>query len=336
LKKNQLQVVVRAVRQLTPRIREYVLGRSDGAPLPAYEAGAHIELYFSVYGEPVVRHYSLVGGVASQPDDPGVYRIAVQHSGRPRGSAFMHEHFALGSTLCISRPKNNFALNSFAPGRQGGKTLLVAAGIGITPIVTMLRSLVHLQRDFEVLYVGRSEVEMAYLQDVQHLANLAGKKLHVHFSRQQNSRFDVHSLLAAQPATPVPTCVYVCGPASLVQSMRAAAAALEWEAGRVVSELFTPAPTGDETPFELHLEKSGLTLKVGQHTSILEAMAAAGLQPLFDCRRGECGVCPLPVLAFDDVLQHRDAYLSDEEKASGNTMCICVSRIRGSRLVLNA
>lgn len=328
--------MVRALRQLTPRIREYVLGRSDGAPLPAYEAGAHIELYFSVDGEPAVRHYSLVGGVASQSDGPGVYRVAVRHSGRSRGSAFMHEHLALGSTLRISHPKNNFALNSFAPGRHGCKTLLVAGGIGITPIVAMLRSLVHLQRDFEVLYVGRSEVEMAYLQDVQHLANQAGKRLHVHFSIQKNSRFDLHALLAVQPAKPVPTCIYVCGPASLVQSTRAAAAALEWEAGRVVSELFTPAPTGDETPFELRLEKSGLTLQVGQHTSILEAMAAAGLQPLFDCRRGECGVCPLPVLAFDGMLHHRDAYLSDEEKALGDTLCICVSRVCGSRLVLNA
>jgi vanillate O-demethylase ferredoxin subunit len=150
---------------------------------------------------------------------------------------------------------------------------------------------------------------------------------------QGSQRPDLQALLATQPPG---TTAYVCGPASMIDSTHQAAAALGWATGRVRSEPFTPPPTGEEVPFELELKKSGLTLQIGQHTSILETMAAAGLHPLFDCRRGECGLCPLPVLHADGPLQHRDSYLSSDEQASGQSLCICVSRVRGPRLVLNA
>ena len=321
MQKNQLEVVVQSVRTLTGKVLEYTLTRADGTPLPKYEAGAHIELYLELKDGPVTRHYSLVGGSAQ-----GNYCIAVLRSTRQRGSAWLHAHAIVGTRLMVSRPKNHFLLD-----RRSSKSLLIAGGIGITPVLSLLRSLVLRSRAFELLYAGHDEPNMAYLPEVR---QLAGERARIHFTGLQGSqRPDLQDLLAAQPPDAT---VYVCGPASMIKSTYQAAAALGWAKDRVRSELFTPPPTGDEVPFVLDLKKSGLRLQVGQHTSILEAMTAAGLHPLFDCRRGECGLCPLPVLQADGPLEHRDTYLSGDEKASGQSLCICVSRVRGPRLVLDA
>ncbi len=144
---------------------------------------------------------------------------------------------------------------------------------------------------------------------------------------------DLHALLAGQPEG---TAAYMCGPASMIDDAKQAAAALGWDAGRICGELFTPPPGGEKVGFQLQLKGTGLSLQVGRHSSILEAMTAAGLHPLFGCGRGEYGLCPLPVVEAEGSLQHRARYLSDEEKAVGGSVCICVSRVRGPRLMLDA
>lgn len=324
--KEYLGVVVREVTQLTPRVREYLLVSTDGSPLPACEAGAHIELLIApqAIGR-TVRHYSLTGGTGSVDDSRMAYRIAVQREDRPRGSAFIHDTFAVGTQLAISPPKNEFRLD-----HRDGKSLLIAGGIGITPVFAMLRSLLRRKRNFEIAYTGRSRSEMAYVDAVE---RLAGDRAHIHCNDAAGNILDLKALLAAQPAN---TKAYICGPSGLIEAARATAAALGWEPQRVRSELFTPPPTGDEVAFDVVLAQSGRTVHVGPHTSILDALKSAGMHPLFDCRRGECGLCPLPVREADGPIVHRDRYLSSEEKASGSTLCICVSRLQGSRLVLDA
>lgn len=323
---DKVQLVVSAVRQLGPRVRELLLKAPDGSPLPAWEAGAHVELRFDAGDGALVRHYSLVGGDGNDDDGRGAWRIAVQRAERARGSAHLHEHVAVGTRLEASHPRNDFRLD-----RRDGKSLLIAGGIGITPILAMARSLARRRRDFEVVYAGRSRHEMAYAADLE---QLAGARVRIHDAdRHGGARVDLNTLLAAQPAR---TTAYVCGPASMIEDCRKAAAASGWDAARVRSELFTPPPTGDEVGFELVLATSGRTIRVGPHSSILEAMTAAGLHPLYGCGRGECGLCPLPVLEADGPLQHRDTYLSGDEKAAGNSLCICVSRVSGPRLVLAA
>lgn len=324
-KKEYLDVVVREVRQLTPRIREYLLVASGGGPLPVYEAGAHIELLINPLeiGQ-TVRHYSLIGGTASADDGRIAYRIAVQREDRSRGSAHIHDSFAAGTHLLISPPKNHFRLD-----HRDSKSLLIAGGIGITPIISMMRSLVRRNRNVEIAYSGRSRSDMAYADEVM---RLGGSKAHIFCNDNSGGLLDLKTLLAAQPEG----CkVYVCGPAGLITATREAAAILCWDAQRVRNELFTPAPTGDEVAFDVVLRQSGQTIRVGPNTTILDAMQSAGLHPLYDCRRGECGLCPLPVLEADGPIIHRDSYLSAEEKASGGTLCICVSRLKGSRLVLD-
>lgn len=322
--KNRVNVTVNAVRQLTPRVREYQLAASDGSPLPAADAGAHVALHLQTEDGPLIRHYSLVS--TSLGEERGIYRIAVQRENRPRGSAWVHAHLAVGTRLEASHPLNHFPLD-----RRDPDTLLIAGGIGITPIVSMARSLAARHKQFQLAYTGRSAPDMAYLDDVRQLTD---GQAHIHINDQQGGQpLNVSALLAAQPEG---TCVYVCGPSTLIEATRHAAVTLGWAPGRVRSELFTPPPTGDEVGFELVLQASGRTLAVGPNQSILEAMTAAGLHPLFDCGRGECGLCPVTVLAAEGPLQHRDRYLSEAERASGDSLCICVSRVRGPRLVLDA
>lgn len=325
VQRRHLEVVVKGIRQLTPRVREYLLSSANGIVLPAFQPGAHIELHtVSPDSGPIVRHYSLVGGAGLWDDSPDTYRIAVQREDRRRGSAHIHDTFSIGTTLQVSQPKNNFPLDP-----RDAKSLLIAGGIGITPLLSMLRSLVRRHRDFELVYAGRAAADLAYLDDVQRLAGRHGR---IHQSGGSN-HLNIGALLLTQPSG---TTVYVCGPAPMADATRHAAAALGWADTRVRSELFTSGPTGDEVPFEVELRLSKRRIQVGRDTTILDALEAAGVHPLHDCRRGECGLCPMTVLEADGPIQHRDSYLSEEERVSQQTLCICVSRIKGSRLVLNA
>jgi vanillate O-demethylase ferredoxin subunit len=327
LAKNNLNVVVAGIRQLTPRIREYLLRSQDGGALPPFEPGAHVELHTeSPVSGPIVRHYSLIGGAGNWDDTPDIYRIAVQREDRQRGSAHIHDTFAIGTTLQVSHPKNHFPLD-----RRDSKSLLIAGGIGITPILSMLRSLVRRGRNFEMVYSGRVAADMAYRQDVLRLG-AGNARIHVSGADSKNL-LDLRALLASQPEG---ANVYVCGPAPMVKAAEQAAQELGWDPSRIRNELFSSGPGVDDVAFDVELKASGRRIHVGRDTSILDALTAAGVHVLSDCRRGECGLCPLDVLDNDGQLVHRDRYLDEEERASGKTLCICVSRTTGSRLVLDA
>ena len=325
MSRGNFEVAVAAVRQLTPRVREFLLRSVDGKPLPDYSAGAHVAVH-TVSSERglIVRHYSLVGGSQTQDDPRNTYRIAVQREDHARGSAHIHATFEVGTRLQIGPPVNNFPLD-----RRDAQVLLVAGGIGITPIFPMARSLARRHRPFRVFYAGRNAEGMAYRDE---LGRLAGEQAHFHYSDSQGQP-DLEALLRGQPEG---TNVYVCGPARMIDATHAAAARLGWPAGRVRSEMFGAGISGVATPFDVRLARSGRTVRIGADVSILDALMAEGVPVLWDCRRGECGLCPLSVVSSDGPLQHHDRYLSDEEKASGETLCTCVSRTRGSELVLDA
>lgn len=326
MRQHLIDVIVRQVRPLTPRVSEYVLGTPDGEKLPAYEAGAHIEIHFALPDSgPMVRHYSLIGGRLLADDAPDTFRIAIQREDRRRGSAFLHQHLQVGTHVQVSAPLNNFPID-----RRGSKSLLIAGGIGITPIMAMLRSVSHRSAPFALIYAGRSVLDMAYHDEAMALAGEHGR---IHLGGAVGGRLDFLALLSTQPPA---TIAYVCGPSSMVDAVRRAAQQLAWDPQRVRSELFTAGPSGDEVAFDVDLVKSGRRVHVGRDTTILDALMAAGMHPLHDCRRGECGLCPITVVESDGPITHRDRYLSGEERASQRTLCICVSRIQGSRLVLDA
>lgn len=327
MRDHLFEVIVTQVRQLTPRIREYLLADPEGRALPEYAPGAHLELHtVSDVSGPIIRHYSLVGGQMLVDDAADTYRIAVQREDRARGSAHIHDMFEVGTRLRVSRPRNNFPL-----AHTDSHSLLIAGGIGITPILSMLRSLVRRRRSFQMVYSGRTAEDQAYREDI---AALGGEAVRMHLSgNPPTDHVDLKSLLATQPAG---TTVYACGPQPMIAAIYAAAKALGWNPERVRSELFTVGPTGDEQPFQVELARTGRSITVGRDTTILDALTAAGVDTLSDCRRGECGLCPITVLDADGELQHRDRYLSDAARASGKTLCICVSRLKGERLVLDA
>lgn len=322
-----LDVRVAAVRAMTPRINEYLLTSCSGDPLPRYEPGAHIELHLQspALGR-FVRHYSLVGGVDDQ-NDPSVYfRIAVQRESDRRGSAHIHQALRVGSELQVSWPKNNFVL-----GRNDAHVLLIAGGIGITPIFSMLRSVAYRHQPFHFVYSGRTVESMAYLDTAM---ALAGERGTLHLSGEPAiDHLDLVQLLAAQPKG---VSVYVCGPPGLVNATYAAAQKVGLGSDQVRSEHFGALRGDGDCAFEVMFARSGNVITVAPDTSLLDAAQAAGISLLSDCRRGECGLCPLPVLSADSPIEHRDRYLSEEEKAASKTLCLCVSRLKGGRLVLDA
>jgi ferredoxin-NADP reductase len=321
-------VEVARVRQLTERVREYLLKSVDGCALPEYGPGAHVAVHtVSPARGLIVRHYSLVGGDDREDDTRDTYRIAVQREAGARGSAHIHEHFAPGVRIEIGPPVNDFPLD-----RRAQRVLLIAGGIGITPIFAMARSLARRRRPFEVVYAGREPSAMAYREALASVARSAGASAQLHYS-DDAGQLDIAALLVRQPDG---TQVYVCGPGPMVEATHTAGRALAWDPARVRSENFGVAQSDAAHAFDVRLARTGRTIHVSEDASILDALNAAGVPVLWDCRRGECGLCPLQVLSSDGPLEHRDHYLSPEERAAGDTMCICVSRTSGRELVLDA
>lgn len=316
-------VKVVQIRQLTPRVREYLLTSANGTALPAWTAGAHIALHLtSPIRGLVVRHYSLIGGGELQNDSPNTYRIAVQREEHGFGSNLIHETFKAGSALRIGPPVNSFALD-----RSASKVLLLAGGIGITPLVPMARSLLRRKRSFQMVYSGRSLDQMAYAQALQ---EMCGEAMQLQCS-DTDGTLDIKKLLAEQASD---TQAYVCGPTPFINAAIDAAKSLKWEDGRLRSEAFISSVLAGDKPFKVSLQRSGCDVEVRGDESLLDALSNARIPVFWDCRKGECGLCATKVVSYDGELQHRDRYLTDEEKQQGQSMCLCVSRTNGKHLVL--
>lgn len=312
-----LRMRVGRIDALTPTIRRLLLVPVDGAQLPAFSAGAHIGLHVPIDGRMQRRAYSLVNA----PDHTGHYEIAVQLEASGSGGSRWVHALTTGAELEVSAPRNDFPLDAATE-----DALLIAGGIGITPILAMARTLKASGTRYALHYAARDAASMAYRTDV--LA-MPATTCWLDGGEPRNGM----PLAATIGAPQAGRHLYVCGPRPLIDAVLAQAAALGWPDTQVHSELFTAAQdtTGD-TGFEVLLKSSNLTLKVAAGTSILDAMIDAGLDPLYDCRRGDCGVCTTQVI--DGTPDHRDICLSGADRARGD-FCPCVSRARSSRLVLD-
>jgi ferredoxin-NADP reductase len=309
------RLLVRGLRLAADRVLELELADPAGEPLPEWEPGAHVDVLLA---DGLVRQYSLCG----DPADRSVWRLAVlrEEAGRG-GSAYVHTVLRPGDVVEVRGPRNNFPL---VPAEH---YLFVAGGIGITPILPMVARAAASGATFRVVYGGRSRVSMAFLGE------LAGYGDRVDVVPQdERGLLDVAGELAACPAG---TAVYCCGPEPLIAAVEAAGADLP--PGSLHRERFAAAPpTEDAEPgaeFEVELASSGEVLTVGPDQSVLEALEEAGVPVLSSCREGICGTCETGVLS--GTPEHRDLLLSDEEKAEGNTMLVCVSRACSRRLVLD-
>ena len=316
------------VRELNPLIRQIRLRRDDGGALPGYRAGAHLRVQVTLPdGGSDWRHYSLINlsTRSGATDAPTEYVIAVRREEAGRGgSRFIHERVQPGQQLTIEAPKNEFPLREHA-----GCAVLVAGGIGVTPLASMAAERIAAGAPVRMHYAGRSRELMAFLPE---LAELLGDALVPHVDAQAGAPLDVDALLDG--CAPHDN-LYVCGPKPMLDTLLAKTRSRGWTRERVHFEVFTaPVVEEGDHAFEVVLASSGRTLTVPAERSILDCLIDAGCDPLFDCRRGECGVCATPVL--EGEIDHRDYVLSERERREGNVMQICISRCKGKRLVLDA
>ena len=313
-----LALVIDGVRQLTPRIRGYSLRTADGSALPAIAAGANLDVPVQfVDGRVATRRYS----IASDPTRRDAWEIAVlREDNGSGGSAAVHGQFGVGLRLNTDLPGNDFPLHDDAR-----PAVLIAGGIGIAPIRAMAYALRSSGRDFRLHYAARSLREMAWADD---LAREFAPRLSRYFS-ETGPRLDVDALMRGAPADAL---VYVCGPARLIDAIRAAAER-HGAADRVRSERFAPQHRGSDAPITLELRRSGRRVIVRPEQTILEAIEAAGVDAPFSCRNGTCGTCATRVLC--GTPEHRDAALSDADRNVAGLMCICVSSSSTPELALD-
>ena len=315
-----LALRVDGIRQLTARVRAYDLRSPDGTELPPVAAGSHIDVPVRLRSGVIsTRRYS----IASNPSRRDAYEIAVlredQGSG---GSAAMHGDVQLGMTMFCCLPGNDFALHD-----DNRPAVLIAGGIGITPIRAMAEQLRSDGRGVNLYYAVRSLAEAPYLDS---LRNKLGSGLHVYAADRQQ-RLDVSSLIARAPPE---TVFYVCGPSRLIDAVHDAASAVGIAADRVRSERFVaPTVMSANQPLTVTLRRSGRRIAVAADQTILDAVEAAGLPAPSGCRAGNCGTCQVKVLQGQP--EHRDTALSDAEHNAAGLMCICVSRAKSSELILD-
>jgi vanillate O-demethylase ferredoxin subunit len=326
---DTLTVRVAAVETLTPQIRSFRMVAADGAMLPGFAPGAHLQVRIPAAPgrreSAQWRSYSLIHVDPGADTARGVaeYRIAVRREDDGRGgSRFMHEEVQRGDTLTLRTPVNHFPLE--AP----PEVILLAGGIGVTPMISMATALLAQRRPFRLHYSGRSRAQLAFADELQ---SLLGDRLHLHTDDDASSRLSIEALLAAaNPQQPI----YVCGPAGMIDATLQIAERLGWPRSALHYELFVEAqPLAGDQPFDVELASSGRVITVPADKSLLAALADAGCDVMSDCRSGYCGLCSTPVCSGD--IEHRDTYLSEAEKASGRVMQVCVSRARSSRLVLD-
>lgn len=315
-----LSLRVRQVRWEAEGVVTVLFEPADGGSLPMWSPGAHIDVYLP--GGPV-RQYSLCG----EPGGGVPWRIGVLREPDSRGgSAAVHERLRPGEIITARGPRNNFEL------REATRYILVAGGIGITPILTMAREIQRRGVPWTLLYGGRRRAGMAFLSELDSLAGSAADRGSVVIHPQDEAG---HLPLADALREPIPgTLIYCCGPAPLLSAIQEASA--HWPAGSLVIERFTPAPPaipagGDS--FEVEARRSGVTVTVPAGTTIVEALEEAGVSAMTSCLEGICGTCETKVI--DGVPEHRDSLLSEAERESNKTMMICVGRARCAKLVLD-
>jgi ferredoxin-NADP reductase len=286
----------------------------DGGTLPAWCPGAHIELRL---GNGLCRQYSLCG----DPADREQWRIAVLREPRSRGgSVFVHERLDVGGAVEVCGPRNHFPLHE-SPGY-----LFVAGGIGITPILPMIARADATGADWQLVYGGRRRESMAFLPNLARY----GDRVRL-WPEDECGRIELGSLLGTSRQC---TLVYCCGPAGLLDAVEQRCSS--WPMSSLHVERFAPsappAARGEDAPFRVHCERSGVTVEVGADQTIADAVEAAGVLTCTSCREGVCGTCETAVL--EGVPDHRDEVLTSAERESCDVIMICVSRARSAELRL--
>jgi ferredoxin-NADP reductase len=307
---------LRSTRDLTADIRLFEIESSGEFVRP--RPGSHINVMVQIGERPDVRHYSVIG-----PCSDGVYRIAVKLLPDTRGGSAHMWKLSPGAPITISTPRNLFELSRGRP-----EYLLVAGGIGITPIFTMAMALAQAGANFRLLYGCRRRQDFAFADELrEHI----GERLQL-FVGEDGDKIDFPAEIAKLP---IGGELYVCGPIGMLDEARH-----QWHlSGRPVDglrfETFGNSGRFASQAFTVKIPRLGLEIEVPQNQTMLDALEAAGVDMIFDCRRGECGLCALNILETDGTVDHRDVFFSDEQKAENLKLCTCVSRVAGGSITID-
>lgn len=287
-----------------------------GRQLPSWEPGAHVDLILGLGadGDPMIRQYSLCG----DPDDRERWRIAVLREPHGRGgSALIHERLTESSVVRVRGPRNAFAL------KPAARYLFLAGGIGITPILPMIREAARRDVPWRAVYAVRARERLAFIDELRQLPDV---ELHVD---AEDGLLDLEGLLSDCDRE---TAVYACGPSPLLDALSSHHSGAAWS---LHIERFTAQPQSStmNRAFEVVVASTGQALLVAEHETILEVLRREGFPVDWSCREGLCGTCETGVLEGEP--DHRDSVLTEQERAAGDSMMICCSRAVSERLVLD-
>ncbi len=311
-------IVVRKIKEAED-IVSFELARADGAPLPPFSAGSHIDV--QIPGG-LTRQYSLCNDAIEQHR----YRIAVLRDPASRGgSVGMHDAIKEGDAIRISTPKNHFPLQ-LAP-----RTLLFAGGIGVTPLLCMAQRLAAIGADFTLHYCTRTLERTAFQQEISDSA-FADRVQYHYDAGPAEQKLNIQAALGAAESGKQ---LYVCGPTGFIDHVVNSAKAQGWSSEQIHVEYFGAAlqDTSGDSSFEVKIASTGKCYTIGAEQNIVQVLKEQGIEILTSCEQGVCGTCITRVLEGEP--DHRDMYFTDEERAKNDQFTPCCSRAKSKTLVLD-
>jgi ferredoxin-NADP reductase len=312
---DSFSVAVTRKVELVPGVVELTLQSTDGSPLPTWEPGAHIDLELP---NGLTRQYSL----CSDPQSADTWRVAVLREDSSRGgSEYIHAELAEGARISVKGPRNNFPL---APAEE---YLFIAGGIGITPLLPMIRQVAAQGASWRLVYGGRSKATMAYRDELE---NSYPQRVTV-CPQDETGLLDLATLLAEhRPGL----AVYACGPAPMLVAIKEHSTS--WPTGTVHMEAFTPlteATSDSDSEFDVTLASNGATYTIPADQTILSVLRDNDVLVDWSCEEGTCSTCETRVI--EGIPDHRDSVLTDEEREANEVIIVCVSRAKSPSLVLD-
>lgn len=307
--------VVESTEQIADDVRLLDIA-VDGA-VPRFDPGSHSNFRVSLGAGTAIRTYSCL------PASPGHIRVAVKRHAHSRGGSRYMWTLRAGDAVALTLPENRFELAWRAP-----YYLLIAGGIGITPIYGMALALQQRGVPFRLVYGGRHRGVMAFADDLE---NRLGAKALIR-AGDTDGRIDVAAEIAALPEDGE---LYVCGPIGMLNAVKTAWQAANRPMGRLRYEVFGDSGLFAEADFAVRVQGLDRSVNVRPDQTLLEALIGAGVEMIYDCQRGECGLCAVDIVEHDSEIDHRDVFFSDAEKDEGKRMCACVSRLAGGSAVID-
>lgn len=285
--------------------------------LPRFDAGSHTNIRVMINGKQAIRTYTCL------PAGPGQIAIAVKLHPQSRGGSKYIFTLEPGMAAELTVPENRFELSW-----RAGEYLLLAGGIGITPIYGMAKALAKQGAKLTMHYGAQNRAAMAFADE---LTELLGDRLSL-YSAEDGQQIDLEGEIAKLPTNGE---LYVCGPLGMLEAVKKAWAAAGRPVSRLRYEVFGDNGKFAENTFEVEVLNTNITVTVPPDKTLLAALTDAGIDMIYDCQRGECGLCAVDIVEKDAEVDHRDVFLSEEEKRENHKMCSCVSRLTGGHTVID-